>query len=159
MRSNSLFRPIRERIFDLSANDTCLHEAPNSILESSTDAVFLHVTMSDKEGKEWGSIFKSNSNGTYYNLALENVNRDGRGYTDFEKMIGLDGIAVVNVVVNTDDANISGKKELQTRITHNDGASWKPLTPPSRDSLGQAYDCTSTVSSGRVIMASGDCLD
>jgi hypothetical protein len=102
--------------------------------------------MSDKEGKEWGSIFKSNSNGTYYNLALENVNRDGRGYTDFEKMIGLDGIAVVNVVVNTDDANISGKKELQTRITHNDGASWKPLTPPSRDSLGQSYDCTSTVS-------------
>jgi hypothetical protein len=102
--------------------------------------------MSDQEGKEWGNIFKSNSNGTYYNLALEHVNRDRRGYTDFEKMIGLDGIAVVNMVANPDDATISGKKELQTRITHNDGATWKPLNPPSRDSLGQPYDCKSTVS-------------
>lgn len=117
-----------------------------SILESSTDAVFLHVTMSDREGKEWGSIFKSNSNGTYYNVALEYVNRDGRGYTDFEKMIGLDGIAVVNIVANPDDAAVSGKKELQSRITHNDGSTWKPLTPPARDSLNQPYDCQSTVS-------------
>ena len=102
--------------------------------------------MSDREGKEWGSIFKSNSNGTYYNLALEYVNRDRRGYTDFEKMIGLDGIAVVNVVANPDDAAVSGKKELQSRITHNDGSTWKPLTPPAKDSLNQPYDCQSTVS-------------
>lgn len=102
--------------------------------------------MSDREGKEWGSIFKSNSNGTYYNVALEYVNRDRRGYTDFEKMIGLDGIAVVNIVANPDDAAISGKKELQTRITHNDGSTWKPLTPPARDSLNQPYDCQDTVS-------------
>lgn len=102
--------------------------------------------MSDREGKKWGSIFKSNSNGTYYNVALEYVNRDRRGYTDFEKMIGLDGIAVVNIVANPDDAAISGKKELQTRITHNDGSTWKPLTPPARDSLNQPYDCQDTVS-------------
>lgn len=29
-----------------------------SILESSTDAVFLHVTMNSEANKEWGSIFK-----------------------------------------------------------------------------------------------------
>ncbi|KAJ9094955.1 hypothetical protein QFC21_005747 [Naganishia friedmannii] len=118
-----------------------------TILESSTDAVFLHVTMNDQPGNEWGSIFKSNSNGTYYSLVVEHVNRDMRGYTDFEKMIGLDGIALINVVANPDAAGISGNKKLRTLITHNDGASWKPMSPPSKDSLGQEYDCSSTACS------------
>jgi hypothetical protein len=43
---------------------------------------------------------RSNSNGTYFNLAVEHVNRDSTAYVDFEKMIGLDGIAVINVVVS-----------------------------------------------------------
>jgi hypothetical protein len=44
---------------------------------------------------------RSNSNGTYFNLAVEHVNRDSTAYVDFEKMIGLDGIAVINVVVSS----------------------------------------------------------
>jgi hypothetical protein len=44
---------------------------------------------------------RSNSNGTYFNLAVEHVNRDATAYVDFEKMIGLDGIAVINVVVSS----------------------------------------------------------
>ncbi|WWD19083.1 hypothetical protein CI109_103541 [Kwoniella shandongensis] len=115
-----------------------------TILESSTDSVFLHVTMNQATNTEWGSIFKSNSNGTYYGLAVEYVNRNTAGYVDFEKMIGLDGIAVINVVANPSEADISGKKKIQTRITHNDGGSWKPMNPPARDSLGQEYDCTTT---------------
>lgn len=94
-----------------------------TILESSTDSVFLHVTMSQVRGAEWGNVLKSNSNGTYYGLSLEHVNRNDRGYVDFEKVIGLDGIAVMNVVANTDEAAVTGKKKLQTRITHNDGES------------------------------------
>ena len=54
---------------------------------------------------------------------MDYVNRDNRGYVDFEKMIGLDGIVIINVVSNPSDAPLSGKKELQTRISHNDG-SW-----------------------------------
>jgi hypothetical protein len=75
------------------------------------------------------------------------------------QMIGLDGIAVINIVVsrkrhpsdeadyqsNPAEAEISGNKKIQTRITHNDGGSWKPLSPPAKDSLGQQYDCSSTV--------------
>ena len=49
------------------------------------------------------------------------MNRDERGYVDFEKMIGLDGIALVNVVSNTDEAVVTNSKKLQSRITHNDG--------------------------------------
>ncbi|KAK4688992.1 hypothetical protein P7C73_g1101, partial [Tremellales sp. Uapishka_1] len=115
-----------------------------TILESSTDSVFLHVTMNSAANKEWGSIFKSNSNGTYYGLSVEHVNRNSAGYVDFEKMIGLDGIAVINVVSNPSEADISGRKSIQTRITHNDGGTWKPMNPPAKDSLGQEYDCSST---------------
>ena len=52
---------------------------------------------------------------------MDYVNRDNRGYVDFEKMIGLDGIAIINIVSNPSDAPLAGKKELQTRISHNDG--------------------------------------
>jgi hypothetical protein len=83
--------------------------------------VFLHVTMNTQPGSEWGSLFKSNSNGTYYALSLEYANRNEKGYVDFEKMIGLDGIAIMNVVSNPDEAALTGNKRLQTRITHNDG--------------------------------------
>ncbi|KIR51702.1 signal sequence binding protein [Cryptococcus gattii Ru294] len=98
------------------------------ILESSTGSVFLHMTMNSAANNEWGSIFKSNSNGTYYGLSAEYVNRNAAGYVDFEK-------------ANPSEADISGRKQLQTRITHNDGGSWKPLNPPAKDSLGQEYDC------------------
>lgn len=81
------------------------------------------MTMTEKPSPYWGNILKSNSNGTYFGLSVENVNRDERGYVDFEKMIGLDGIAIVNTVSNPEDAALSKRKLLQTRITHNDGTS------------------------------------
>ena len=77
--------------------------------------------MSDRHGAEFGNILKSNSNGTFYGVSIEHVNRNEQGYVDFEKMIGLDGIALVNVVVNHGDAVLTGHKTLQSRITHNDG--------------------------------------
>lgn len=119
--------------------------------------------MSEAPHPYWGNILKSNSNGTYFGISAENVNRDERGYVDFEKMIGLDGIALINVVSNPQDATLSGQKKLQSRITHNDGAllkprrplevphggdlggTWKSLTPPLVDSTGRKYDCKSVV--------------
>ena len=92
-----------------------------TVLESSTSALFLHMTMSEAPAPYWGAILKSNSNGTYFGISIENVNRDQRGYVDFEKMIGLDGIALINVVANPEEAKITGVKALQSRITHNDG--------------------------------------
>jgi hypothetical protein len=66
------------------------------------------------------------------------VNRDHRGYVDFEKMVGLDGIAIVNAVSNPEAAAVTGSKELQTRITHSDSGRWKPLISPK-------YDAGSTI--------------
>ncbi|KAG9313252.1 hypothetical protein JVU11DRAFT_6715 [Chiua virens] len=115
-----------------------------TILESSTDSIFLHMTMSEWPSPYWGNILKSNSNGTYFGLSIENVNRNDAGFVDFEKLAGLDGIAMVNIVANPTDATLTGQKLLQTRITHNDGGTWKPLAPPKIDSQGKEYPCSST---------------
>ncbi|OCB88754.1 signal sequence binding protein [Sanghuangporus baumii] len=115
-----------------------------TILESSTKSVFMHLTTSEFPAPFWGVIMKSNGNGTYFGISADYVNRNDRGFVDFEKMIGLDGIALINVVSNPESAFMSGTKELQTRITHNDGGTWRPLNPPPVDSHGQSYGCTST---------------
>ena len=85
------------------------------------------MTTSEAPSPYWGNILKSNSNGTYFGLSIENVNRDERGYVDFEKMIGLDGIALINVVSNPGDAPVTHTKKLQSRITHNDGRFFQRL--------------------------------
>ncbi|KAF8798604.1 vacuolar protein sorting/targeting protein 10 [Phlegmacium glaucopus] len=115
-----------------------------TILESSTYALFLLMTMSEPPYPYWGTILKSNSNGTYFGISAENVNRNERGYVDFEKMIGLDGIALINIVANPEEAKIIKSKILQSRITHNDGSTWTPLTPPLLDSNKQPYSCFDT---------------
>ncbi|KAG8221150.1 hypothetical protein J3R82DRAFT_2696 [Butyriboletus roseoflavus] len=115
-----------------------------TVLESSTDSIFLHMTMSEWPNPFWGNILKSNSNGTYFGLSIANVNRNEVGYVDFDKFAGLDGIALVNIVANPVEAIISGRKVLQTRITHNDGGTWKPLAPPNVDSHGKPYPCSTT---------------
>ncbi|GAC97923.1 hypothetical protein PHSY_005511 [Pseudozyma hubeiensis SY62] len=112
-----------------------------TVLDSVTDAIFLHFTTHSETGSEWGTLLKSNSNGTFYAQSLDFVNRNDKGFVDFEKMLGLDGVAIVNVVSNPDDASVSRQKDLVTRITHNDGGRWKSLVPPSRDVYGQPYEC------------------
>lgn len=86
------------------------------------------MTMSEPPSPYWGNILKSNSNGTYFGLSIEYVNRDERGYVDFEKMIGLDGIALINIVSNPEEAMVTDYKLLQSRITHNDGSFCQRLT-------------------------------
>lgn len=92
-----------------------------TILESVTNSIFLHVTTNAGPDTAWGDLFKSNSNGTNFALSQEYVNRNSEGFVDFEKMLGLEGIALINVVSNWDEAIITGDKRLQSRITHNDG--------------------------------------
>ena len=112
-----------------------------TVLDSSTHAVFLHVTVNNREESEYGSIIKSNSNGTSYVMSLNGVNRNGRGYVDFEKMLGLEGVILVNTVANIEEANQGKSKRLRTMITHNDGAQWAPLQAPSKDAEGRKYEC------------------
>jgi len=112
-----------------------------TVLDSSTHAVFLHVTVGSRPDSEYGTIIKSNSNGTSYVLSIEGVNRNTAGYVDFEKMLGLEGVALVNVVDNVKDAERGESKKLKTMITHNDGAKWAPIHAPSKDTEGNDFKC------------------
>ena len=119
------------------------HQQAYTVLDSSTHAVFLHVTVNAAPDHEYGTIIKSNSNGTSYVLTLNAVNRDTDGYVDFEKMHGLEGVALVNVVNNPKKALDGEKKILKSMITHNDGAEWGLLPPPKKDAVGGNYKCVS----------------
>ena len=113
-----------------------------TVLDSSTHSVFLHVTVNSREEHEYGTIIKSNSNGTSYVLSLNGVNRNTPGYVDFEKMQGLEGVALVNVVDNLADAEKGQAKKLKTMITHNDGAEWALLQAPEKDADGKKFGCS-----------------
>ncbi|KAI5369474.1 Putative WD40/YVTN repeat-like-containing domain superfamily, sortilin, Sialidase superfamily [Septoria linicola] len=119
------------------------HQTAYTVLDSSTHAVFLHVTVNGVEGQEYGSILKSNSNGTSYVLSSAEVNRNKEGYVDFEKMQGLEGVAIINRVANHREVDGGSAKKLQTYITHNDGAAWallgRPEDPPKE--VGKAFEC------------------
>ena len=117
------------------------HQQAYTVLDSSTHAVFLHVTVNSLADREYGTIIKSNSNGTSYVLSLSAVNRDAEGYVDFEKMQGLEGVAMVNVVANLDETKDGQKKKLKSMITHNDGAEWDLIPPPKRNPEGGNFGC------------------
>jgi len=117
------------------------HQTAYTVLDSSTHSVFLHVTVNGRTNQEYGSIIKSNSNGTSYVMSLNAVNRNTDGYVDFEKMQGIEGVALANIVANYKEVDQGSKKKKQTRITHNDGADWEPLQAPLKDSDNKAYKC------------------
>lgn len=116
------------------------HRTAYTVLDSSTHAIFLHVTVEDRPDFEYGSIVKSNYNGTSYVLSLEGVNRNGAGFADFEKMLGLPGVALTNVVANLGHTADQSKK-LKSMITHNDGAQWALLPAPQKDAKGNDLKC------------------
>lgn len=118
------------------------HQTAYTVLDSSTHSVFLHVTVDGTPDAEYGSIIKSNSNGTSYVLSISGVNRNSNGLVDFEKMYGLEGVALVNIVSNAETAAKDGHKILKTVITHNDGAEWRFIRPPARAFDGKSYDCS-----------------
>ncbi|KAI9759160.1 MAG: vacuolar protein sorting/targeting protein PEP1 [Chaenotheca gracillima] len=123
------------------------HQSAYTVLDSSTHSVFLHVTTNALEDYEYGSIIKSNSNGTSYVMSLEAVNRNAMGYVDFEKMQGLEGVAIVNKVHNPEEAKAGKEKKLKTMVTHNDGGEWDYIKPPSEDADGKGWGCSGSLDS------------
>ncbi|KAK4240658.1 hypothetical protein C8A03DRAFT_31256 [Achaetomium macrosporum] len=117
------------------------HQHAYTVLDSSTHAVNLFVATEVAEGRTLGTILKSNSNGTSYVVSVRDVNCDEDFYVDFEKMLGLEGVALVNTVANPAEKG-SAPKKLQTKITHNDGARWAYLPTPPNDDFGK-FPCQS----------------
>lgn len=111
-----------------------------TVLDSSTHAVNLFVAVSTNEDRRYGAIMKSNSNGTSYVMSISGVNCNSQYYVDFEKMLGLEGVVLVNIVANADKAN--EPKKLRSLISHNDGAEWAYIPPPSNFLDGKSTGCS-----------------
>lgn len=118
------------------------HQTAYTVLDSSTHSIFLHVTVNDAREQEYGSLIKSNSNGSSYALSLNAINRNLGGYVDFEKMLGLEGVATVNIVANPEQVTEGSAKKLKSMITHNDGADWDFIPPPDKDIEGHSFGCS-----------------
>ncbi|KAK9448995.1 uncharacterized protein V1518DRAFT_374045 [Limtongia smithiae] len=112
-----------------------------TILDTSTKAIVMHLT-SGSAGFDYGTILKSNSNGTAYVTSIEYVNRDSAGYVDYEKMQGIEGVSVINVVSNPSEVTTGAAKKLRSKISFNDGGLWNYIVPPATDSNGASTECT-----------------
>lgn len=112
-------------------------------LGSSNGALFFHLTTNQEKGKEFGALMKSNSNGTSFVNLERAVNRNSAGFIDFEYVSGLEGIIFTNIVSNSErlvDGKDS-KKKLRSQITFNDGAEFRYLNAPQKDSQNRKYSC------------------
>jgi hypothetical protein len=90
-----------------------------------------------------GSLYKSNLNGTFFSLMYDNVNRDENGQVDFSRIQGMQGVNILNIVLNAENYRKGEKKQVSTLITYDDGQTWKPLPPPEFDATGKKYECAS----------------
>jgi hypothetical protein len=57
--------------------------------------VFLNINHQGDNAK-YGHLYISDEKGVKFSLAIENNARDGDGTCDFEKVLSLDGIYLVN---------------------------------------------------------------
>ncbi|KAJ5742085.1 Vacuolar protein sorting/targeting protein 10 [Penicillium manginii] len=109
----------------------------------SKHALFMNVEANGESGHKFGSLVKSNSNGTYFVSSLEGLSENDYGYIDYERIANLEGVAIANVVVNRDEVKSKAEsKKLRTVATHNDGGQWALLPPPSRDVEDKKFDCS-----------------
>ncbi|CAI4037670.1 hypothetical protein SMKI_03G1470 [Saccharomyces mikatae IFO 1815] len=115
-----------------------------TILDSEEGSIFLHLATNLVPGRDFGNLLKSNSNGTSFVTLEHAVNRNTFGLVDFEKIQGLEGIILTNIVSNSDKvAENKEDKQLKTKITFNEGSDWNFLKPPQKDSEGKKLPCDS----------------
>jgi hypothetical protein len=81
----------------------------------------MAITSIDRKGSKVGNLFTSNSNGTYFSLSKKHVSESDWGNVDFEKMQGVEGVALLNEVTNPNDVNQGKKKILRSLITVDNG--------------------------------------
>ncbi|KAJ2481004.1 vacuolar protein sorting/targeting protein PEP1 [Coemansia sp. RSA 2131] len=124
--------------FEYTDTNGRTHTTPGS-------GLMMHVTKSTEPGSEWGTLYTSNSNGTYYRRSLEYVNRDESGLVDFERIRGLEGIALANIVSNPQTAHNGTPKRLRSMVTMDGGARWHYLrvegSTPCSQTAPQSGSC------------------
>ncbi|KAG5717203.1 hypothetical protein E4T56_gene15336 [Termitomyces sp. T112] len=112
------------------ASSAQLRENAYTVVESTSYSLAVDVVLHDRASI--GTLFMSNSNGTFFVESLKDTNRNERGFVDYERIYGVDGIGLANVVSNAKDVEAHGTiKQLKTVITFDDGSSPPSLSSPS----------------------------
>lgn len=122
-----------------------LKENAYTIVDSNSYSIIVDV-LTDPNSNS-GTLFTSNSEGTYFVRSLEHTNRNLNGIVDFEKLENVDGVAVANILTNWQDfktPNDPTDRKVQTRITYDDGARWTPIKAPAQDNKGNPVKCDTT---------------
>lgn len=102
------------------ASSARLRENAYTVVESTTHSLAVDVVLNDSGAV--GTLFVSNSNGTFFVESLKDTNRNEVGYIDYESLYGVDGVGLANIVANAKD--VEGRnvpKQLKTLITFDDG--------------------------------------
>lgn len=103
------------------ASSAKLRENAYTVVESTTHSLAVDVVLQDQGSV--GTLFVSNSNGTYFVESLKDTNRNELGYVDYENIYGVEGVGLANVVANAADVESKrAAKVLKSRITFDDGA-------------------------------------
>jgi len=104
------------------ATSSKLHENAYTVVESTTHSLAIDVLLHSSASV--GTLFVSNSNGTFFVESLQDTNRNNAGYVDFEELVGVEGVGIANIVANA--VEVEGRdvpKQIQSRITYDDGES------------------------------------
>ncbi|RKP09905.1 hypothetical protein THASP1DRAFT_13625, partial [Thamnocephalis sphaerospora] len=116
-----------------------------TILESSAHTLNVDVGSDGSSSRptagRTGTLLSSNSNGTYYTVSLAHTSRTESGKVDYERVAGMEGVALVNVVDNWKTAARDDDRHIKSKITFDDGGSWRNVKPPLKDDQGKVYGC------------------
>jgi len=107
--------------------DHRIEEEAYTILESTNYSI--QVDVMPNRYALMGTLFSSNSNGTYFSRNIEHTNRNRQGIVDFEKIQNIQGIVLVNKVDNPDEVSsqLSADKRIKSQISFDDGRTWESL--------------------------------
>ncbi|KAH9264282.1 hypothetical protein BASA83_012236 [Batrachochytrium salamandrivorans] len=132
-----------------------------TVLESSSSSLFVDVLTTNPKTQlpeSFGTLYKSDSDGTYFIKSLEHTNRNLlRGEVDFERISSsvFDGILIANTVANWREISdhVEYFKRLASVISFDNGGRWMPLAPPATDLDGKPV--FSTVSAAGILLGVG----
>ncbi|WVR07516.1 hypothetical protein IAU60_004558 [Kwoniella sp. DSM 27419] len=117
-----------------------LKENAYTVVESTTHSIAVDILTSPSANI--GTLFVSSSEGTYFVEALADTNRNEYGIVDFEELVGLEGVGIANIVANREEVVGWGEtKKLKSKITYDDGSSWRFLKAPEKHMNGDDWAC------------------
>jgi hypothetical protein len=102
------------------ASSSKLLENAYTIVEGTSHSLGVDVLLHSDAAV--GTLFVSNSNGTFFVQSLADTNRNRAGFVDFEELVGVEGVGIANYVKNARAVEgHKAAKQIRSVITFDDG--------------------------------------